>query len=392
MSDAKLSRTSARGRSVTTAWTRSPAAPTTAPTSRCRACCTARSSAARTRTRASCRSTPSAAEACPASRRSSPARTCPKTTAQVWLGGEGALDLHDMGDNLLAHEKALYHGHAVAAVAATSLEIAREAANAHRGRLRACSTPVLSIDQAIAPDAPILHDDLVTKAQAAAVGCRRADQRRRAGWSCAAAIVDKGFAEADIVVEREFHTPMVHQGYIEPHACVARVGAGRPRRRLVHARRVRSSCATAAPAILGIDAAKIKVIPSEIGGGFGGKIPVYLEPLAIVLSRKANRPVKMVMTRDEVFRATGPTSGTKIRDEDRREARRDARRRDARRCGTRRAPIAGSPSGAGAMCCLAPYTDPQLLHRSATTSSSTSRRSRRIARPARRWRRSRPNR
>ena len=66
-------------------------------------------------------------------------------------------------------------------------------------------------------------------------------------------------------------------------------------------------------AILGIDAAMIKVIPTEIGGGFGGKITLYLEPLALVLSRKANRPVKMVMTRDEVFRATGPTSGTKVR-------------------------------------------------------------------------------
>ena len=70
---------------------------------------------------------------------------------------------------------------------------------------------------------------------------------------------------------------------------------------------MRDACA----GILGLDAANIKVIPSEIGGGFGGKIPVYLEPLAIVLSRKTQRPVKMVMTRDEVFRATGPTSATK---------------------------------------------------------------------------------
>src|SRR5207237_2208224 len=108
----------------------------------------------------------------------------------------------------------------------------------------------------------------------------------------------------------------------------------------------------ASAAILGLDAARIKVIPSEIGGGFGGKILVYLEPLAIALSRKADRPVKMVMTRDEVFRATGPTSGTKVR-----------MKLGAMRDGTLVAASAslwyeagayrGSPAGAGPMCCLA---------------------------------------
>jgi CO/xanthine dehydrogenase Mo-binding subunit len=51
----------------------------------------------------------------------------------------------------------------------------------------------------------------------------------------------------------------------------------------------------------------------EIGGGFGGKIPIYLEPLAALLSKKTGRPVKMVMSRSEVFESTGPTSGTHIR-------------------------------------------------------------------------------
>ena len=55
------------------------------------------------------------------------------------------------------------------------------------------------------------------------------------------------------------------------------------------------------------------MIPAEIGGGFGGKTTIYLEPLAVALSAKAGRPVKMVMTRDEVFRATGPAPGTKLR-------------------------------------------------------------------------------
>ena len=97
----------------------------------------------------------------------------------------------------------------------------------------------------------------------------------------------QGFAEADVVVEHEFRTPMVHQGYIEPHACVARVGADG---------RIVLWTTTQGPFLVRdalrrhprhLDAANIKVIPSEIGGGFGGKIPVYLEPLAIVLSTKS---------------------------------------------------------------------------------------------------------
>ncbi len=61
--------------------------------------------------------------------------------------------------------------------------------------------------------------------------------------------------------------------------------------------------------LLGIDMSNIRVTPAEIGGGFGGKTLVYLEPLALALSKKSGRPVKMQMTREEVFRASGPTSG-----------------------------------------------------------------------------------
>src|SRR5262249_2545750 len=147
-------------------------------------------------------------------------------------------------------------------------------------------------------------------------------------------------------------------GYIEPHACVTRYGEDG---------QVFIWCTTQGPfvvrdgtaAILGIDPSKIKVTPSEIGGGFGGKITVYLEPLAVVVSRKAQRPVKMVMTRDEVLRATGPTSATKI-----------TMKLGARRDGTLVAAKAslwyeggayrGSPFGAGAMCCFACYNIPNF--------------------------------
>ena len=66
-------------------------------------------------------------------------------------------------------------------------------------------------------------------------------------------------------------------------------------------------------AMLGVSPGTIKVTAAEIGGGFGGKTVVYLEPLAVRLSQRAGRPVKLVMDRDEVFRASGPTSGTRIK-------------------------------------------------------------------------------
>src|SRR5262249_7525149 len=61
--------------------------------------------------------------------------------------------------------------------------------------------------------------------------------------------------------------------------------------------------------LTGIPQSDIRAIPAEIGGGFGGKTIVYLEPVATILAKKSGLPVKMVMTREEVFRASGPTSG-----------------------------------------------------------------------------------
>ncbi|PYQ69320.1 MAG: oxidoreductase, partial [Acidobacteria bacterium] len=285
----------------------------------------------------------SAAEALPGVKAVITGRDIPENFGNVSLG-EVMFDMHDIGDNVLAHDKALYHGHAVAAVAATTIDIAREAAKRIKVTYERLE-PVLTIERAVAPDAPILHADLVTKGRPAAGSAGPTNIAGR--LELKRGDLAKGFSEADVVVEREFRTVMVHQGYIEPHACVARYGQDG---------QVLVWCSTQGPflvrdqvaAILGVDIATIKVIPSEIGGGFGGKIPVYLEPLAVALSRKAGRPVKMVMSREEVFRATGPTSGTKIR-----------MKLGAKLDGTLVAASAslwyeagayrGSPSGAGAM-------------------------------------------
>ncbi len=213
----------------------------------------------------------------------------------------------DMTRNAMAREKALYDGHPVAAVAATSESIARQAL-----KLIKVDYDVLPhvIDpvEAMKPDAPVLHPHVRTK------GIKGADKPSNVieRLDLSMGDVEKGFAEADIIVEHEYDTKPMHQGYIEPQSCVATC---------TEDGQVELWCCTQAPwvyrdrlkEILKIDQAKIRVTQSEMGGGFGGKTGFYGEPVAILLARKAKRPVKITLSRNEVFRATGPVSGTKSR-------------------------------------------------------------------------------
>src|SRR5690606_37736802 len=111
------------------------------------------------------------------------------------------------------------------------------------------------------------------------------------------------------VVEREFTTETVHQGYIESHICTAQWdsnGLITVWTTTQGAFAIRDQCAI----ILAVPMSRIKVIPLEIGGGFGGKDTAYIEPVAAMLARKADRPVKIVMSRADSLRATGPSSGS----------------------------------------------------------------------------------
>ena len=221
--------------------------------------------------------------------------------------GEGPTNFRDMSLNVMARGKALYDGHAVAAVAATSAAIAQEALDLIEVDYEVLPH-VIDVQEAFKPDAPVLHDGLITKGvdpkptKASNVASRVA---------FALGDIEAGFAAADVVLEREFTTQAVHQGYIEPHACVASYTPDGQAQVFCSSQgqfMVRAYCAK----LLGMDLSSLRVTPAEIGGGFGGKTVVYLEPLALVLSRKSGRPVKMAMTRDEVFRASGPTSGAHV--------------------------------------------------------------------------------
>ncbi len=263
------------------------------------------------------------------------------------VAGEDIPGGGDLGDNVLAKEKVLYHGHAVAAVAARSAFIAEQALEKIKVEYEPLK-PVLSIDDAIAAGATLVNESLHTNGDtsqpasniAAITKFERGD-------------VEKGLSDADVVVEGTYRVPTAHQGYIEPHACTATINEeGKATvwcctQGQFDVRSMTANC-------LNKQVSDIRVIPSEIGGGFGGKTTIYLEPIAVKLSELSGRPVKMVMSREEVFRATGPTSATLCRV-----------KVGAKSDGTITAAtawlayeagaFAGAPVGPGCMSVLAPY-------------------------------------
>jgi CO/xanthine dehydrogenase Mo-binding subunit len=228
----------------------------------------------------------------------------PDVESEEFEGGESESNIRDVALNCMARQKVLYEGHAVAAVAATSSAIADEALALIEVKYEVLPH-VIAVEAAMAAGAPLLHANMFTKGlETKPESPSNIAQRNQ----LARGDLDAGFASADVIVEGRYTTAAVHQGYIEPHAAVASYGADGQCQVWASSQgqfMVRTLCAK----VLGLDSSNIRVTPAEIGGGFGGKTTVYLEPLALALSRQSGDPVKMVMTRDEVFRATGPTSG-----------------------------------------------------------------------------------
>ena len=263
--------------------------------------------------------------------------------------GEGATSLKWLRDNVLASDKALYKGHAIAGVAASNPHVAEEAVELIEVEYEILP-PVVTVEDAMAAGAPILHDDLKTEElgeQTDQVSNVAQHFQHKKGDTAA------GFAEADVIVQREYRAKTVHQGYIEPHNATALWNTDG---------RLHIWCSTqgaftvrdAMAQLLEMPVSQIRVTPMEIGGGFGGKIPVYLEPVAALLSRKTGQAVKILMSRADTFEASGPTCGSWSRV-----------KIGAKDDGTITAAevelafeagaYPGSPVGAGAMCALAAY-------------------------------------
>jgi CO/xanthine dehydrogenase Mo-binding subunit len=273
----------------------------------------------------------------------------PEAANRVAELGEGAINVSHLSANCLARGKVLYKGQAVAAVAATSPHIAEEALKLIKVDYEPLP-PVVDVVAAMKDNAPLLHEDLVTESLGKPTG-KVSNVAKHFQFKIGD--VEKAFSQSAVVIEREFHTATVHQGYIEPHNATAIWNADGTVTiwcSTQGAFSVRGQCAE----LLGIPIARIRVVPLEIGGGFGGKIRVYLEPVAAVLARKSGRPVKLTMNRADVFEGTGPTPGSYIKV-----------RMGADQSGRLTAAQAylayeagafpGSPVGAGAMCVFACY-------------------------------------
>ena len=222
--------------------------------------------------------------------------------------GETVVNTREVARNSLASGKVLYKGHSVAAVATVNPHIAEEALDLIDVKYEPLPA-VIDVLEAMKDDAPLLDENLTTKSLGEDTGKSSnisSHIRHKNGDP------ERGFSEADVVVEREYRTATVHQGYIEPHnttvywkedgtitVWVSTQGPFQIRAQLSD--------------VLRVPVSKIKVIPCEIGGGFGAKFPIYMEPAAAVMSHKTGCPVKMVMTRVEEFEATGPAPGSYVR-------------------------------------------------------------------------------
>ena len=222
--------------------------------------------------------------------------------------GEGPARIKYLRDNVLATDKALYRGHAVAAVAATSPQVAEEALALIEVDYEVL-TPVVDVLAAMAEGAPQLHAGLTTKVFGEDTGKESniASQVRHELGD-----VQAGFAQGAFTAETEVHTATVHQGYIEPHNGTAQWSLDGSLTVWTSTQGAFTAQKQIA-AVLGLPVGRVRVVPTEIGGGFGGKIPSYLEPPAALLSKRTGQPVKIVMTRADTFEGTGPTPGSCVR-------------------------------------------------------------------------------
>ncbi len=270
--------------------------------------------------------------------------------------GESIVNVKWLLDNILAGDKVLYDGHAVAAVAAVDPHIAEDALDLIAVEYEELP-PVLHLRDAMLDTAPLLHADMHTAEFSGEQSARPSNIASHLQFQMGD--LERGFAEADVIIEREFETTMVHQGYIEPHTGTAFWQADG---------NITVWTSTQGPflvrdlvsKLLDVPVSRVTVAPMEIGGGFGGKIPTYLEPLAAILSHKTGKAVKMTMTREEVLKASGPTSGAYVRI-----------KMGARKDGAITAAQAylayeagaypGAPVAGGCRCVFSPYHIPNLL-------------------------------
>ena len=225
------------------------------------------------------------------------------------VGGEITMTPRDQRRMQMAEDRIFYHWQAVAAIAADDATIAEEAAALVEVEYEPIE-PVVEVERAVRPDSSLVHDDLYTWEFAGGPSDKASNIARRVELS--RGDVEQGFAESDIVIERTFRGGTVHQGYLEPQACTVDVGDD-GHLTVYSSSQISFNLRDTLSIILGLPQEMITVVPLEIGGGFGGKAGLGIEFVTALLAMKARRPVKLVLAREEVFRASGPTCAHVIR-------------------------------------------------------------------------------
>ena len=233
---------------------------------------------------------------------------------------------------VLAIDRVVFMGQPVAAVAADEPSIAEEALDLIKVEYQVLAASIDPL-KAMLPGAPPVADagteaDTSEALAHSAVAIAKSDTPAKAVNISQQARLQrgdpaKGFAESDHILEKTYRVPMVHQGYLEPHAVLAewdRNGLLTLWASTQGSFNTRSEVAD----VLGIPENPIRVIPVECGGGFGGKIRALCEPITAVLAQVTKRPVRYVMTRREELQAGMPAPAGHHQAQDRRQARRHA--------------------------------------------------------------------
>jgi CO/xanthine dehydrogenase Mo-binding subunit len=230
------------------------------------------------------------------------------------------VDTYDPGHRFhafLARQFVVFAGQPVAAVAADDLATAEAALELIEVEYRPLPV-VLTPQQAILPDSPVVSlEHQIEHSDAAAHGHTTVTAGKESLNVANRNVFEYGdleaaFAASDVIVEHTYTVPTVHQGYIEPHAVTAywdRVDHVTVWQSVQGAFAARDLIADT----LGIPRANITLNSTEIGGGFGGKIEGIFAPLAVLLAKKAQRPVKLALTRREELSSANPAPHTVIR-------------------------------------------------------------------------------
>src|SRR5262245_1614435 len=216
---------------------------------------------------------------------------------------------------VLAIDRVVFAGQPIAAVAADELAIAEEACDlidVEYEVLPAAVDPLASMQVGAPPVADAGTEADTSEALAhsgVAVAKTEAKPTKAVNVSQQAKLargdLAKAFAESDVVLEKTYRVPMVHQGYLEPHAVLAQWDTN-GQLTLYSSTQGSFNTRSEVADVLHVEENRIKVIPVECGGGFGGKIRALCEPITAILARVTRRPVRYVMTRREELEAGMP--------------------------------------------------------------------------------------